>query len=108
VSAGTAIPWRHWVKKAIFSAVTEGTHCGLSPAAQVRAIYWRALPPFPATRRARKRAGSGCRVRCRRGPTGASGHYHPIYSAANPEVRPWHTAVRKPRSNVSIVSLGLW
>jgi hypothetical protein len=34
--------------------------------------------------------------------------HHPTYSAANPEVRPRHTAVRKPRSNVSIRSLGLW
>jgi hypothetical protein len=47
VSAGTAIPWRHWVKKAIFSAVTEGTHCGLSPAAQVRAIYGELCHRFP-------------------------------------------------------------
>ena len=41
-------------------------------------------------------------------PTGASRHQHPTYSAANPEVRPRHTAARKSRSNVSILSLGLW
>jgi N-methylhydantoinase B len=47
ILTGTAIPWRHWVKKAIFSAVTEGTHCGLSPAAQVRAIYGDLCHRFP-------------------------------------------------------------
>jgi N-methylhydantoinase B len=37
--ARTSIPWRHWVKKAIFTAVDTGQHAEKGPRDQVNAIF---------------------------------------------------------------------
>jgi N-methylhydantoinase B len=46
VLAQTLVPWRHWVKKAIFAAVSTEANL-TAPAAQVRAIYARLCAQFP-------------------------------------------------------------
>lgn len=52
--ADTEIPWRNWVKKAIFAGVAASEHAGESPAEQVAAIYAGLRTRFPhlATMRA--------------------------------------------------------
>ncbi|WP_159993137.1 hydantoinase B/oxoprolinase family protein [Roseomonas sp. 18066] len=45
--AGTAVTWRHWVKKAIFTAVEAGEHGGASPGAQLEAIFADLIRRFP-------------------------------------------------------------
>jgi len=48
--SGTVIPWRHWVKRAIFAAVAEGQHADLRAADQVRAIHADLAARFPDMR----------------------------------------------------------